>query len=148
MKIIVQRVKKAQVEVENIVINRISQGLLLFVGIGKNDSSSDVKKMAQKIANLRIFADRTQKMNLTLNQINGQILVIPQFTLFGELKGQNRPFFGEAAAPEVAQPLFNDFVTEIRKQGLTCFTGKFGAYMAVELVNDGPVTVTIDSHDF
>ncbi len=145
MKVLIQRVNRASVKVQNKMVGGISKGLLLLVGFGKEDDDSNLGKMAKKIINLRIFADNHDKMNLSIKDINGEILVIPQITLYAELKGQNRPYFGNAEEPKNAKELFNVFLKELKREIKKVATGEFGAYMQVELVNDGPVTILTDS---
>ena len=149
MKAVVQRVTTAQVQVAGKTIAQIGQGLLVLIGIATGDTERDGEKLAQKIVELRIFADADNKFNLSLKQIGGEILLIPQFTLFAEVKGQNRPFFGKAAKPEKAQSLFNYFINSLLKLGIKkVASGKFGAYMQVELINNGPVTIILDTNEF
>jgi len=146
MRVVVQRVKKASVKVDNKIVGQIGNGLLLFIGVGPFDKAQgEVKKLASKILNLRIFGDKNDKMNLSLLDIKGEILVIPQFTLFADCSKGNRPYFGEAAKPEIAEPLFKKFIVELKKSGLKVEKGEFGAKMEVELVNDGPVTIILES---
>jgi len=145
MRAVIQRVKKASVKVDNKIVGQIGNGLLLFIGVGPfNKARGEEKKLASKILNLRIFGDKNDKMNLSLLDIKGEILVIPQFTLFADCSKGNRPYFGEAAKPEIAQPLFKKFIVELKKAGLKVEKGEFGAKMEVELVNDGPVTIILD----
>lgn len=146
MRVVVQRVKKASVKVDNKIVGQIANGLLLFLGVGPFDKAQgEVKKLASKILNLRIFGDKNDKMNLSLLDIKGEILVIPQFTLFADCSKGNRPYFGEAAKPEIAERLFEKFIVELKKAGLKVEKGEFGAKMEVELVNDGPVTIILES---
>lgn len=145
MRIIVQRVKKASVLVRGKLIGEITRGLLLLVGVEERETEKEIKKMAGKILNLRIFGDENDKMNFSILDIKGEILVIPQFTLFADCSKGNRPYFGEVAKPEIAKPLFEKFVEELKKSGLKVEKGEFGAKMEVELVNDGPVTIILDT---
>lgn len=146
MKVVIQRVSKAQVTVNHRVVSSIESGLLLLVGIGRDDTESETIHVAQKIVNLRIFSDEKGKMNRSILEVGGEILAVPQFTLFAELKGQNRPYFGEAAKPDQAEAIFHHFVKLLENSGVKkVATGKFGAYMQVELNNDGPVTIFLDS---
>lgn len=147
MKAAVQRVTTAQVRVAGKTVAQIGQGLLVLVGVATGDTEADGEKLAQKIVDLRIFADEDNKFNLSLKQIRGEILLIPQFTLFAEVKGQNRPYFGEAAKPDRAQKLFNYLTGQFKKQNIKTKSGVFGAYMQVELVNDGPVTIILDTNE-
>ena len=146
MKIVVQRVSEAKVEVEGRTAGQISQGLLLLVGIHEEDEQQDAEWLVQKILNLRIFSDDEGKMNRSVADIQGEILCISQFTLLADYKKGNRPSFIKAARPEKAVPLFEFFKTEIGKSGLKTESGIFGADMQVSLLNDGPVTIVMDSH--
>lgn len=145
MKVVVQRVAHASVKVEEKTAGEISKGLLLLIGIHEEDTFSDADWLVQKILNLRIFSDQVGKMNLSVMDINGEILCISQFTLIADYKKGNRPSFIKAAKPETAIPVFQYFLKEISKSGLKTESGKFGADMKVSLLNDGPVTVVMDS---
>jgi D-tyrosyl-tRNA(Tyr) deacylase len=145
MKTVVQRVLKAQVSVEGKVISRIGKGLLLLVGVGKDDTKEDVKYLAGKIANLRIFGDDAGKTNLNIKQTGEEILSVPQFTLFANTKKGNRPSFGDAAASETAAELWEELNAGLRNENIPVQEGRFGSHMLVELVNDGPVTLLIDT---
>lgn len=148
MKVVIQRVSKAHVTVDQKMTGSIGMGLLLLVGVGQNDNEIIATRVAQKIVALRVFADEFGKMNRSILEIDGEVLVVPQFTLFAELKGQNRPYFGEAADPEKAKQLFDQFVDQLRMGGIKkVAAGVFGAYMQVELINDGPVTLTVESSE-
>ena len=144
MKIIVQRVKKAQVSIEGQVYGQIQQGLLLLVGVGPEDQKEDLDYAVRKLVNMRIFSDTEGKMNLSVKDIQGEILSISQFTLFADTKKGNRPAFTGAAKPDVAETFYQDFNRELAKE-VPVKTGIFGADMQVELVNDGPVTVILDT---
>ena len=144
MKVLIQRVKKASVTIENELYSKIGNGILALVGIEKGDTIEDVEKSAKKIANLRIFPDENDKMNKSLIDINGEMLIVSQFTLCGDCKKGTRPSFDKSAPPEIANKLYEDFVAEIQKYGIKTGTGKFGAMMDVELINDGPVTFMIE----
>lgn len=146
MKIIVQRAKNAKVVVNNQTVGSIEYGLMLLVGITHDDQVEDVTYCAKKVASLRIFEDGDGKLNLSIKDIGGQILSISQFTLYGDTKKGNRPSYTEAARPEVAEPLYNQF-NEILKteHDLQVETGVFGAMMDVEFINDGPVTLIVES---
>lgn len=144
MKVLIQRVKKASVTIENELYSKIGNGILALVGIEKGDTNEDVEKSAKKIANLRIFPDENDKMNKSLIDINGEMLIVSQFTLCGDCKKGTRPSFDKSAPPEIANKLYEDFVAEIQKYGIKTGTGKFGAMMDVELINDGPVTFMIE----
>ena len=144
MKIIIQRVKKAQVSIEGQVYGQIQQGLLLLVGVGPEDQKEDLDYAVRKLVNMRIFSDTEGKMNLSVKDIQGEILSISQFTLFADTKKGNRPAFTGAAKPDVAETFYQDFNRELTKE-VPVKTGIFGADMQVELVNDGPVTVILDT---
>ena len=144
MKVLIQRVKKASVTIDNELYSRIGNGILALVGIEKGDTIEEVEKSAKKIANLRIFPDENDKMNKSLIDINGEMLIVSQFTLCGDCKKGTRPSFDKSAPPEIANKLYEDFITEIQKYGIKTGTGKFGAMMDVELINDGPVTFIIE----
>ena len=143
---VIQRVRKAGVVIDNVQFSSIANGLLVLLGVCVSDSEEDVKWMVQKIANLRIFSDAEMKMNLSIKDINGEVLVVSQFTLLANTKKGNRPSFTEAAKPDLAIPLYELFINKIQGH-LTneIKTGKFGADMKVDLLNDGPVTIILDS---
>lgn len=144
MKLIIQRVKAASVRVAEKEIAKIDQGLLLLVGVGPDDTSEDRDYAVRKLANMRIFADENDKMNLSVQDIGGQILSVSQFTLFAETKKGNRPAFTGAASPDLAKALYEDFNAQLT-QYVPVETGIFGADMQVSLVNDGPVTIILDT---
>ncbi|MDO9628878.1 MAG: D-aminoacyl-tRNA deacylase [Acholeplasmataceae bacterium] len=143
MRTVVERTKEAFVTVDNQMIGKIGKGYLIYVGIHVNDNIEIVQKMAEKIHNLRVFEDDQGKMNLNLTQVNGSILAISQFTLYGNTKGNNRPSFIEAARPEQAEALYNLFC-ELLSQNHKVQKGVFGADMKVTATNDGPVTIVIE----
>ena len=145
MKAVIQRVSEADVKVEGKTVGEISNGLLLLIGIDEEDEKFDADWLVQKILNLRIFGDEEGKLNLSVKDISGEILCISQFTLIADYKKGNRPSFIKAAKPEKAIPLFEYFKTEISKSGLKTESGIFGADMKVSLLNDGPVTIVMDS---
>lgn len=145
MKAIIQRVTQASVSVNNQPISQIGQGFLVLLGINKDDTEKQVVLMAKKIINLRIMADSRQKMNLSLKEVKGEMLVVSQFTLYGDCQKGNRPSFIQAARPEKAEKLYNLFVKLVSQTGIPVQTGIFGAMMAVSLVNDGPVTIIVES---
>ena len=145
MKIVVQRVSKAEVKINDKIVGKANKGLLLFVGFSKEDEEEDLKYFADKILNLRIFEDISGKMNLSVSEINGDILSVSQFTLYGDIKKGRRPSFIEAAEPEKANKLYEKFNDQMKKSGLNIETGIFGGDMKVSLINDGPVTILMDS---
>lgn len=145
MRAVVQRVKRARVTVAGQEVGAIGPGLVVFLGVGAGDDGSAVVYLADKIANLRIFADADGKMNLSVLDIGGEVLAISQFTLYGDCRKGRRPSFTGAAPPGLAVELYNQFVTTLGAQGLRVATGQFQASMLVELENDGPVTMLLDS---
>ena len=145
MRAVVQRVSRAQVSVGEEMVGKIGPGLLVLLGVGKNDAMADAEYLAAKVAGLRIFEDEDGKMNLALVETHGAVLAVSQFTLYGDVRKGKRPSFDEAAPPGLARELYEHFVARIRAAGITCETGRFQAMMQVELVNDGPVTVLLDS---
>lgn len=144
MKVLIQRVKKASVTIDNELYSSINKGILALVGIEKGDTLEQVEKAAKKIANLRIFADENDKMNLSIIDTQGEMLIVSQFTLCGDCKKGTRPSFDKSAPPEIANELYEQFVEEISSYGIKTQTGKFAAMMDVELINDGPVTFMIE----
>jgi len=147
MKVVIQRSKAASVAVDGEVIGSIEHGLVLLVGIGPQDTESDVSWMADKVTGLRIFEDETGKMNLSIREANGEILSISQFTLYGDCRKGRRPSFTGAAKPDHAEALYAMFNRMLRDRGLLVATGRFGAMMEVELINSGPVTLIVDSKE-
>ena len=147
MKLLIQRVSTASVKVESRIIGQIGPGLLVFLGVGESDQEKQIAPLIKKIINLRIFENKANKFDLSLLDIKGEILVIPQFTLFADCSKGNRPFFGTAAKPEKAKPLFEKFVKQLEKTGLRIEKGKFGAKMEIKAVNDGPVTISLEDKD-
>ena len=145
MRVLLQRVKRAEVRVGERVTGRINRGLLVFIGLTHSDTEEHLVWMADKIIGLRIFGDADQKMNLGLADVGGAALVVSQFTLYGNAEKGRRPSFIDAARPEQAIPLYERFVALLRERGVPTETGEFGAMMDVELVNDGPVTILLDS---
>jgi len=145
MRAVIQRVRRAQVAVDGQVSGEIDRGLLVLVGISRDDTRADADYLADKIAGLRIFEDRSGKMNLDVSAIRGAVLVVSQFTLYGDVRRGKRPSFDVAAPPAQAQSLYEYLVERIRAGGLCCQTGQFQRSMQVELVNDGPVTILLDS---
>lgn len=144
MRLVVQRVKKACVLIDGIEYSSINNGLLIYLGIHEFDTKEDVLKNVAKVSKLRIFEDENEKMNLSIKDINGEFLVVSQFTLYGDIKKGNRPSFIEAARPEVAIPLYELFISTLKKE-FNVKTGSFGANMQIESINDGPVTIIIDN---
>jgi D-tyrosyl-tRNA(Tyr) deacylase len=145
MRAVVQRVSRAQVRVGDEIAGDIGPGLLVLLGVGDGDTFADADYLAEKIAGLRIFEDEHGKMNLGLTEIAGSVLAVSQFTLYGDVRRGKRPAFDAAAPPEKARTLYEYFVERIRLAGLPCETGRFQEMMQVELVNDGPVTILLDS---
>jgi len=147
MRAVIQRVSKASVEVDKQKISQINQGMLVLLGIKKGDTIKEAELLAKKAVNLRIFADKANKMNLSLLDINGQVIVVSQFTLCGNCKKGRRPSFVEAALPEKADSLYQYFVQYLKNENVYVQTGQFQAFMQVELINDGPVTFILDSDE-
>lgn len=145
MKIVIQRVSKANVEVQSKIVGEISEGLMLLIGICENDSEADADWLIHKILNLRIFSDEEGKMNKSIQEISGEILCISQFTLLADYKKGHRPSFIKAAKPEIAIPIFEHFLKQLKLSNLKIESGIFGADMKVSLINDGPVTIVLDS---
>ena len=145
MKAVVQRVKKSTVKVAGETISEIGIGLLVLLGVAAEDSKKDADYLADKISNLRIFEDESGKMNLSLKNISGEMLVVSQFTLLGDCKKGRRPSFAKAAKPEIADKLYQYFMEQVRVQEIEVKSGQFRAMMDVSLINDGPVTLVIDS---
>jgi D-tyrosyl-tRNA(Tyr) deacylase len=142
---VVQRVSSARVRVDDAIVGEIGRGLLVLLGVARTDTAADVPVIAGKIAALRIFDDDAGKMNLAVGEVQGAVLVVSQFTLLGDCRGGRRPSYVDAAPPEAASALYEAVVAALRTAGLTVATGTFRAHMAVELVNDGPVTLLLDS---
>jgi D-tyrosyl-tRNA(Tyr) deacylase len=145
MRAVIQRVARASVEVESQVVGRIGAGLLVLLGVAKSDDERDLLYLVEKLQTLRIFGDDQRKMNRTLTEVGGALLVVSQFTLLGDTSKGRRPGFDLAAPPEAARALYEEVVRRLRAVGLTVETGVFGAHMQVELLNDGPVTFLLDS---
>ncbi len=145
MKAVVQRVTRASVEVEGRTVGAIGEGLLVLLGVAKGDGEADCRFMVEKLRGLRIFADDAGKMNRSLDEVQGAILLVSQFTLLGNTRSGRRPGFDDAAPPEEARRLYEDVLTALKTQGTVVESGVFAAHMKVELVNDGPVTFILDS---
>jgi D-tyrosyl-tRNA(Tyr) deacylase len=146
MRTVIQRVTNAKVSVNDEIFGQINTGLFILLGVSENDTQDDVLWLTNKIYNLRIFEDEAQKMNLSIADVNGEFLVVSQFTLHAKTKKGNRPSFIHAAKPEKAIPLYEAFISELEKLSKTkCQTGKFGEHMKIDICNDGPVTIVIDT---
>jgi D-tyrosyl-tRNA(Tyr) deacylase len=145
MRAVLQRVTRASVRVEGETVGEIGRGLVVLLGIAHDDQAQDIKYMVEKIAALRIFEDADERMNLSLADVNGALLVVSQFTLYGDARRGRRPSWSEAAPPEIAAPLYESFIEKAREKVGRVETGSFRRMMEVELVNDGPVTILLDS---
>lgn len=144
MKLVVQRVKNAHVDVEEKTVGKIKKGFMVLLGVTHSDTKQEADYLVKKLCNLRVFEDENGKMNLGLKDINGELLIISQFTLYADCTGGNRPSFIEAARPEIAEPLYQYFCDECEKNGIKVEKGIFGADMKVSLLNDGPVTIILE----
>ncbi len=142
---VIQRVKSSSVTVDNDIVGAINSGLLVLIGVAKDDTSDDADYLADKVTTLRIFEDENRKMNRSLLDIGGEMLVVSQFTLLGDCKKGRRPSFILAAGPDQANTLYERFVSQVRQKDVAVFTGRFGATMEVALINDGPVTLIMES---
>ena len=145
MRAVVQRVSRAKVMVGGEITGEIGRGLLVLVGVGRNDTETAADYLADKVVGLRIFEDEAGKMNRSVAEVGGGVLAVSQFTLYGNVRKGKRPSFDDAARPEAARTLYERFVSRMREAGLRCETGRFQEMMEVELVNDGPVTILLDS---
>jgi len=145
MRAVIQRVSRASVTVEGEVVGEIGRGMLVLLGVTHSDTSAQVEQLAEKIVGLRIFDDEAGKMNLALADVGGAMLVVSQFTLLGDCRRGRRPSYTEAAGPELANQLYEEFIDAVRRQNVAVATGRFRAHMDVALVNDGPVTLIVDS---
>ena len=146
MRAVVQRVSSSKVTVDGNVTGGIKKGLLVLLGVTHEDTSKDVDYIIDKVLNLRIFEDENEKMNLSLKDVEGELLVVSQFTLYGDCRKGRRPSFSTAARPELATKLYEEFIEKSRKEGIVTQTGQFGAHMMVDLTNDGPVTILLESN--
>ena len=146
MRAVVQRVSSSKVTVDGELTGKINKGLLVLLGVTHEDTSKDVDYIIDKVLNLRIFEDENEKMNLSLKDVEGELLVVSQFTLYGDCRKGRRPSFSSAARPEVATKLYEEFIEKARKEGIVTQTGQFGAHMMVDLTNDGPVTILLESN--
>ena len=146
MKVVIQRVSEARVKVNDKIISKIKVGFLILLGVEKSDSKEDIKWLVNKISNLRVFSDDELKMNLSIKDIKGEIIVVSQFTLHAKTKKGNRPSYIKAANPEKAEPLYEEFISQLKNESaVSVQSGVFGANMQVDIVNDGPVTIIMDS---
>ena len=145
MRAVVQRVSEASVSVDGEIVSRIGKGLLILLGVGADDTESDAEYLADKIANLRIFEDEKGKMNLSVLDVGGEAMVVSQFTLYGDCRKGRRPSFTQAAKPDKAQVLYSYFILRLREEGVPTREGVFQAHMKVNLTNEGPVTILLDS---
>lgn len=147
MKALIQRITQAKVEIDNKIVGEIGPGFLILLGVGQNDTERDIDYLVNKIINLRVFADEKNKFNLSIKDIKGSLLIVSQFTLFADTKKGNRPGFTNAAPPAAAVNLYNKFVEKCKATGLNTQTGLFATHMQISLVNDGPVTIMLDSKE-
>ena len=147
MRAVLTRVKSASVAIDGEIVGKIGQGFLILLGVGPNDTEKECRYLAEKALGLRIFEDENGKMNLGLDAVQGEVLVVSQFTLYGNCRKGRRPEFLSAARPEIAIPMYEKFVAICREKGYHVETGEFGAYMEVESLNDGPFTLIVDSAD-
>ena len=147
MRLVIQRVKEAEVKVDEKTTGKIGKGFLVLLGIKVGDTKKEADYLVKKLCNLRVFTDENDKMNLALKDIGGELLIVSQFTLYGDCSGGNRPSFIEAARPETAEPLYEYFCDECKKNGINVEKGIFGADMKVSLLNDGPVTIIMESKE-
>ncbi|MCH7641603.1 D-tyrosyl-tRNA(Tyr) deacylase [Patescibacteria group bacterium] len=145
MRLVVQRVKRGSVSVEGSVVGKIGKGLFVLVGVAEGDTKKDTEVLAGKLAKLRVMADDKGKMNLSVKDVNGEVLVVSQFTLYADTSKGNRPSFIKAAKPEKAEKIYNHFVKKLIELGVKVETGEFGAYMEIDVKLDGPVTLSLDS---
>lgn len=144
MRLVIQRVKEAKVSSEGKVLGRIGKGLFVLLGVGKEDKPESAAVLAEKLSNLRIMADEQGKMNLSIKDVGGEVLVVSQFTLYADTSFGRRPSFVKAAEPELAKEIYQRFVEKLRQKGIKVATGSFGDYMEIESVADGPVTILLE----
>ena len=144
MKLVIQRVKRASVEVENKIVGKIEQGFLVLLGVGPEDTKEIADFLVQKLIKLRVFEDENEKMNLSLKDINGELLIVSQFTLYADCTSGNRPSFANAAKPDFANELYEYFISKCKEENIKVEHGIFGADMQVDLINDGPVTILLE----
>ena len=144
MRLVIQRVKEARVDVENKIVGKIGKGFLVLVGVSHNDTKAEADYLVKKLCNLRVFEDENEKMNLALKDVNGELLIVSQFTLYADTSNGNRPSFVQAAKPEQANELYEYFCQKCQENGIKVEKGIFGANMQVSLINDGPVTIIIE----
>ena len=144
MRLMISRVSHASVKAKGKIVGQIAKGLLVLVGVKKGDTEEKAHELAEKLAKLRVMADKEAKMNLSVKDMAGEILVVSQFTLYADTKGGNRPSFIQAAPPEVAKRIYEKFVREVREKGIKVATGSFGDYMEIEALMDGPVTILLE----
>jgi D-tyrosyl-tRNA(Tyr) deacylase len=147
MRLLIQRVTRAQVTVEGKVIGRIGGGLVVFAGLRDGDSEADAESLAHKVVHLRLFSDHSGKMNLSVQDVGGELLIVSQFTLYADTSKGNRPSYFKAAKPDIARELYEAFVSKCRARGVVVATGLFQAHMVVDIVNDGPVTISCQSEE-
>lgn len=147
MRALIQRVNKGKVTAGGKVVGEISKGMVILLGVRKGDTEKEADFLAEKVANLRIMSDSQDKMNLSIKDVGGEILVVSQFTLYGDASGGRRPSFIKAAEPELARKLYERFVEKLGSFGVKVETGRFGEYMEVEILNDGPITILLDSQE-
>lgn len=145
MRAVIQKVSDANVKVDGSTVGKIGKGLLIFLGIGEDDDSDDLEYMVRKILGLRIFYDDSGKMNLSLEDIHGELLIVSQFTLYGDVRKGRRPSFSTSAKPEIAENMYEEFIKRCKERGIKTEKGIFGADMAVGITNQGPVTILVDS---